>query len=822
MDQAEQKHGEQFAQSLKNLEEVKRVADLHIAETIKDALDSHLQKHKAELESLEDQLAKEQTSRLGAASSIQELQSEISTLQDLVATEKQTSAEATRRAEQQHADILKDKEQASSEKDERILNLEHQIRDLSTAFSNEIEEAKSGAQEQKAFLESELLSLREKLDEHEADQELASTAHERTLAEKDRQLSGLGQTIEGLQTKIQQLHETKTQDVDETKSDLIGEHDRLISDLQRIQREGIDTMVLAYKQKLDSSQQDHLTYKADNDQTVAELRDSLQWSESALEGVRTVSTESFEIVDNLKMNIRDLESERDEIRAAKMSLENAFNQASDEILSLKKSLETIDDKNLSKDEQHLMAVQKVKDELDATATELQNLRESHVESMESHKKKSDGVLQDLQRSYDELLATWNQAEIEHPMKLEKLAGEHKETLKKHAQDLEDLKLYHSKDIDELKAQFERHRAQDRQSFTESHAEKTVKTEKKHIRDINELQQLHEARIISLRNELEGAENDRSLVAQKAHAGTVSDLQSQVEEQKQKSEELRSQLVHAQTEVTQATEEVAGLAASLDEAKKALLDTTESDRMQQEMFELTKQHADEVIRIQENTAADNEKREKERKQGAEVRDRLVAESERLRTELQAANDKTAEQQKLVKVQANKAQEANQKLSAVCQAADRHKKENRKTLDELKSAQDELEKLKAERSEIKEELADVSKQLDALEAALKAERQNCAKLGVQLHEAQAASEKHATRVREVECALKVTTAELVELQTKRPNGNAYSASPAPKSGLRSSRWGVLDHIDEDDSSGEGQDMGFGSVIEGNVGLVFSHIF
>lgn len=838
LDEAENKHKDHLAQSIKNLEKVKRVAILHNEEKTKDALGSQLQKHASDLEGLERQLANERTGGLEAASSIRELQSEISTLQTLLSEGRQMSADATQRADQQRADIFEEKEHLIIEKDERILDLQQKILDLQTTKSRELEDAKAVALEQEGSMESELISLREKLREYEANQESFSAAHERILGEKDGQIDGLGQAIEHLQSKLQHIHETKARDVDKAKLELIGEHDRLISDLRRTHREEIDAMMLTHGYELETRHKEQLGYTAENDKTVTELRDLLRLSESALEGAKIENADNFETVDTLKMRIHSLELEGEDFRAAKTSTNDALQQASNEILSLKKTLETIGNEDQSKNEQHMMAVKKIKDELEATsrtlkensfkeqsvkemhAKVLQSLREKHVEDIEALKKKTDETIQDLQQGYDELLASWNQAEKEHPVELKNVATEHKVALDRHAQDLDNLKVAHSKETEELKAQFERHRAQDRQSSIESHAEKAIKSEKKYLRDINELQQLHEGRYISLRNELEDAENEKSLAAQKAHATALADLQSQLEAEALKLEEFRSQLANAQVEASQATEKVAGLAAALEKANTSLLDTTESDRLRQEIVELTKQHEHEHSNIQENLVLENEKREKERKQGAEVRDRLVAESERIRIELLAANDKTKEQQKLMNVSANKAQEANRKLSAVCQAADRHKVENRKVLEELQSTRDELEKMKSERSETKtEEFRDISQQLEALKTAAEAGRQKCVKLEEQLHEAQAVSEKHAIRVREVECALKVTTAELVELQTERPNGTAFSASPAPKSGLRSSRWGVLDHMDEEDDSGVRQNLEFGSHIEGNVRSLFT---
>ncbi|KAL9002326.1 MAG: hypothetical protein Q9188_004733 [Gyalolechia gomerana] len=87
-------------------------------------------------------------------------------------------------------------------------------------------------------------------------------------------------------------------------------------------------------------------------------------------------------------------------------------------------------------------------------------------------------------------------------------------------------------------------------------------------------------------------------------------------------------------------------------------------------------------------------------------------------------------------------------------------------------------------------------------------------------QKAKESHKMQVRELESALKVTTAELVELRTDRPNSSSHSGSPIPRSGLRSSRWAKTNGrgSGSGSGSGEGDDAlvgeGLSSHIQGQV--------
>ncbi|KAL8845495.1 MAG: hypothetical protein Q9176_000131 [Flavoplaca citrina] len=75
----------------------------------------------------------------------------------------------------------------------------------------------------------------------------------------------------------------------------------------------------------------------------------------------------------------------------------------------------------------------------------------------------------------------------------------------------------------------------------------------------------------------------------------------------------------------------------------------------------------------------------------------------------------------------------------------------------------------------------------------------KLADQLRTAQAMNDQKTTRIRELESALKVTTAELVELQTERPSESSDSEVPSRRLSLRLSRWPKTDSSSDGQSSG-----------------------
>lgn len=857
--EAEARLAEHTAQSIKDVEEAKRVTTLSNAEEAKSTLNIQLQKHATALESLERQLAEERSSGLDAASRIQNMHSELTGLQDRLSETNQRHNDILQNRDDDHS-VEKGKTSATNHQE--ILELHREIELLKTNHNNRVKEATITATEESSALQSELATLRESFDNLEALRHSDSIAYSENLTSKDREIVGLERVVDDLQNLAQQTHEAKEKAVDEAKLDIIQEHDRIVSDLHKKQRKAIDAMALAHEKNMETHRKDQSISMDKTESTMIELKNSLKHSESALEAAKVAQRETSETADALNLKVRALESERDDAQVSKISMEDALQQASGEILNLKKTLESIGSDSQNKDEQHQLAIKNMKDEMESIAKaledestekssysetlaeELKALRQSHAVELEEAEKRSNAALQDLQKTHDNLLATSSQAEKERSVNLEKMMADHIEALDKHAQDLEDLKTAHSKEMDELKCHAEHHRAQDILSINSSHAEKTAKAEQKYQLDVDELQQQHEKKYVSLRSAIETAEREKTLLARTAHDSALSDLQAQLDhyrellvEAEQQSrrlkemqddgssaakfeelnwqlEQARAEVEQARAEVAQAKEEVRNLVAAAEEASQALPDTTESDRLRQEISELINNHAAEISKIHENIELESERREKERKQGAEVRDRLVAESERLRHELLDTIEMAKEHQGTMHISTAMLQEANQKLSTARHVADRHKSEHRKALEELSATQGQLEELKLAHSQMEaKRSSDISQEFEALKVDLAAKREHSAKLEERLREAQA---MHSTRVREMESALKVTTAELVELKTERPNGSAVAASPACKSGLRSSRWAVMDNDQSSDGGAkEGEDLG--SYIEGNVGFL-----
>lgn len=803
-------------------------------------MDSKLQNLTSELAELNLQLSQERANGVSSASTIQGLQSEVSSLEQLLSETDQKHNEVIRKLdelEKQRLITLKGKEDAIGKRDDNISRLESEIRELQANSAQHLEKIKSASLEKSNALEDDLASARERLHQLEVSHQEADTEHRKILEAKQEEIRDSRLVIEDFKTQMQQLKVKIEQGIDEAKTEFLKDHDKSVFELQDKHSEEVQTLTERHKKELETLQDGHQDSLLKLQTEKSDIQNSLEVSESELATVKVQNTEASETIDALNAKLRTVRSERDDAQAAKTSSDEALQQASDEIRSLKKCLDTIGEENGNRENEHLKAIRQIKDELEAAANlldeekaeakskseahmaQLQKLQTNHTEAIEELERNGEGKLQDLQKVFDELLKSSKQAGQDHPVELERLKAVHRQVVDKHVQDFESLRLTHHKEMDELRSNAERVQSEHALKLDSSHTERIAQTEKKFEQNINELQRQHDERCAALRNELEAAEKERFEVAQQAHDTALSELTSQLQHQTgrlnhteeqlrvtkeahdewvspdkltdilQQVEELKLQLENAHAELEKSKDDVTTLAAALEDSSKVA-----SDRLQHETSQLKNQSAVEVSKLQETIALENEKREKERKQGAEVRDRLAAELERLGLELISVHERVAEQQKVIDLSAIELVKVNQVLETALEALQRHENNCLEARNGLKDAQAEIEELRmanlqAEKN--KEAASDLTLKIEKLQKAADVERERTSTLEDQLRETQIISEKHAARAQEVESALQVTTEKLVKLQTERLN--------------------------EISVTGGKEDEDLGPVIEGNVGFL-----
>ena len=735
----------------------------------------------------------------------------------------QCSAEAAKKLESEvHAYTLKLEKlerDFAAEKEKGVLaasvseELRLEIDGLQINRAHELEEVERVSLKRHQDLEFELSALRDQLSTSEMSHQAVISSHDRETEGKDEEIKKLAEVIDEFQAQMQDIHEQKERAVDETKLDLIEEHEKVVSDLHKKNHEDAIEVALANEQKLDALQAEHenalRSAEAKWTEDIRMLEDLLEVSEAAKESAELTVAEGRTVIGSLEVQVASLKSERDEVSAGKSLLDDAFKHASNKIPSFKETLQTLEDNIKDKDKLHTAAITKLVEQLaDATealeerSTERELMLQSHAEeinklttlhsvNIQTLESRRQDALLDLQKDFADVQARLNQAEKSHGVELRTIKYELAETVNNHAKDLANLQATQAKEA----------------------WVQLVQIENTHREEICALVESQDQICKSLREELK-LSNEQLQQLKDSHDGPTS--AERCEALVKEVDVLKTEVANSQVEFARANVEIARLTTEVEEARRTLQDSTESDHLRYEMFELTKQHAAEISRIQHEADLEIEKRAKERRQGAEVMDRLVTETEKLRNDLSAA--KSEIEQYVQDLRATKAerQEAMNRNAADHEVIELHKAEHRKATDELQLLRQEVEKLKRPNSQGRtDNPTPHSQELEALQIAADTERQQNAKLRNQLQEAKASAERQTTKLREVESALKVTTAELVEAQTVRPHGSEYSTSQAPSSGLRLSRWANTDVADQAANSQSKQDENFGFTIAGNVG-------
>ncbi len=870
LSEGERRRKDQLESSQKDFEEVKRIAEAEGSQKVAEALESQTQEHARNIKLLEDSLAHEKRNGIDVASKFEQMEAEVTNLKLLLKEEQRRSNRLEQDVGTQQENAVKELNEALNIKDKEISNLENEIEDLQTTQNRELDELEASALAKESLLEAEVDSLRSKMREFETVSSSASASHGEILQSKDREIVHQNQVIEDLQNKIQQLHEVKEREIEEVKNSLISEHDETMSRFRREQETALSTLRDASREKAEEKAHLHQrdkesleeqklaldelqkklvettalnanlessmeAMKSAKTMEIKDYQDKLEKSEKALEEMQLAQRKADEALNSVKAKIGILESEMEKAKSEKLSAQEALEASSREVDSLKKTLATLENASNDSDKQHVTAVEKLKDELDATARslhdrtkehgtaseahiqELKSVKASHGKEIKALEKKNREALRVLQKTHDDLLAKHEHTIKEHSGTTSAQKAELADALDKHAKALENLQTAHAEELTEVQSQIRGSDDSQRQQ------EKDFTSIRKELEDSITVQKTHEAALADLKTQLEEQNKVLAYTEQQLHEARASPNQEEFEKAKEavkEMEELRRLLTDAQSKAAQDKEAIGKLTSAVEEASDVSLNVAEAERLREKMYELTEQHAAEISKFQETASLGIDKREEERKHEAEIRDRLIDELQRSKTDITADKEEMGKRQRALDAYTQEVEELRQELTALRTSEEHLQTELRKTIGELEAYQAEAQSAKA--SAVEPNAVDpptTGQILDALKAGADAERGQNATLKERLLQADLAVEKHATRIRELESALKVTTAELVEMRTNRSGGSEYSGSPAPEAVLRSSLWPIPDSGNQRESKAVMVGEELGSSIVGRVGCPFT---
>ena len=915
LEEAETKHSQYIEKSLQNVERAKMASIGKGSQETTRLLQDQQRAHEESLKALHDRLNAEKTTGSDAASRVETLLSELTNLKSQFEKERQRMTKQREDARTQFEIILKEKDELIEMKEGDTLTMQRELEQLVITHNRELEDAEATSSQQVLELQRIEKDARQQIRKLEAD--LATTIEERQNIQRTTgsEISSMGRVVESLQDELQILKERKDREIDALKVRLIREHDETMKKVQAKHE-------LALQAAKEDANQRSLSVASDHNEELQHLRLSLEKARQEHNEALSILTASKS---ELQQNLENVRAESSSTAETKSLLEKALEDASAEIASLKKVLETFDKDSQGKEEQHESIITKMREDLERTAqilqekslessdltqkhsAELESIRKSHADEINAIRTesagKADGVLKNLQEKHDLLERNLQKAQDSSETSLNSLKADHTEMIGRLAES-------HSHELEELKQNQASDHEQARTTAEIAAAEKVEEAEKKHREAINELSHQHDENLAGIREDHQKALldlQDQVLQHRKDLANAENELQSSRElhssterdtREKHVEElgELQSQIAVAQSNAAQSRlaferlqeekvqieavnkqqstelqdlrqllaedkETIERLTSASEEADRMLSDTSEATALKEELESLRRSHELEMAKLQETMSIEAEKREKERKQGAEVRDRLVGqltELEKFRTEFPAAKDLAQEHLRAAEVARTEAKGAQEKLNSAimehknqqaeasekldktlallhdietgqkdlsteCEkamlAAKEHEDHHQKALAELEKVRAELAAAKNKRLSQTAVGSEIMQELDALQIIADKERDKNDRLKKQIAEIGATAEAHATRVREMEAALKVTTAELTEMKTKRADGREFATTPVSKKGLRTSRWPAESNDDgfvEVEGESEGEEMG--SSIEGTVGLPF----
>ena len=832
---SEKRISEQFR---RDIEEAKRNALTQSFKETAPVLEAQQKAHRDAIEELEEKLTSETKKERLAAVGLQTYVAEASRLHVQLEEERKRSENHLQGVEKRFKGIVEEKDDLINSKEREISSIKDKHAKERISYNRQLKEAKLGPKLRLKDLESKLVASDCRILELGDAAEVAGDKHHSSLRAKEHEIMCLGKVIENLQDQVQDVQQSKEQGLDTAKFQMVQEHHNA---LQKLQTEH----ELELKRSQDEADQRAAAWAAVHEKEISGLRKA---NEEDQQDHEVALAELLVSRNELRQELQTLETDKGFLLIGKQELEQALEDASREVSGLKKVLEVLDKDSRDKDEQHSLAIKRLKDDMDSTAKKLDEkskestsenhnvkmeaLRTLHIKEIEALKAdsrvKSDSAIKELQANYDALLETWKSSEQSHPMALDEIKAQHLKSL-------EDVQTSHATEIEEMKECLERKFSQIKQDDDAKYAEKTATFEEEHERDMNDMQQQHEKAYAAVQQDHEKALSelrDQVIQGRKALADAENKLQAMREaqsnthakektENEQELEKLRVELETAKSNAARDKETIDKLAVATEEVKKTVPDSSEADRLKEEISKLKKQHAAEVSEIQETLRTENEKRNMERKQGAEVRDRLaneLRELEGVRKELPSVREEAERYQMAAELARLEMHEVDSRLQQALAASQDHEASHRDLSVEVDKLRTELGNLKTKTAGSKghsKKLSSHSHELEAFQIMADKEREYTDKLKKQLDEASAAADRHATRVREVEAALKVTTAELTEMRTRRANGQEFTTSPAPKGRIRTSRW-ISESSQENrgtESDWSGGDLG--SHIEGTVG-------
>lgn len=459
---------ERAEHSLKALEDAKRAVteseDINTAQLLEDEKSLHSKV----VEALKNDLALEREA-------IRESANKVSLLEREIEEQKSNLAAATSEAGVYEKSIEACQDQLASRERELqgqgsvIKSLQDEIAALQLAKMAETEALKRSSEDKVAELQEQIAALKIASD-RSSEESAASDAHaQQELVRQEKEISNLEQVIERLQDEVQDVHESKSTELDEKLLEIRQEHDQAIKVLKAEHQVSIDGLAKSHNnivEKLGIEARNNRTAHERELQTLSdersELRKSLETNTQLLKATRgdfetrmqEVETKHNEALQTANEQLQKAENAlSDSQQLLQQTREDSEQTTATTVKMLKEEISALQGRSandaaaLRNARGDLEAAQKqaesLKQALEKTERDSQSKQEHHTEKMEKIIAEAEAVAKALSEKSESLIS----AEKDHARTVEEITFRHKVDLESVRSDL---KQKHEHALNELK------------------------------------------------------------------------------------------------------------------------------------------------------------------------------------------------------------------------------------------------------------------------------------------------------------------------------------------------------------------------------------
>ena len=414
---------------------------------------------------------------------------------------KNDSDDKIARKEREHSQQMNEMHSLQVRKDQQAAAIaQRQESDTTSVLRSHVEkiqDLEAAASERESEFETQTNLYVHKIQELQAESIKQATDHESEVQKHDEEIAQMRTVIEKLQDRVRDIHESKDREVEMQRFQLTQEHDKTMSDLRFKHEEAllkerdtgakdISELVEKHAQELndlqaqsgllverlkeqleisrtgrDTSEDAQRKARQDTEHHIQDLEQRIQASNLQAEEAKSALGEAKDLLNSLRDELTETRSQRDRLQEVGASASELLYKSQREIGDLRKSIDTLERNR----DDHLATIDKIRGELDATATllieketELTVTRDRHdalVHELKSaHGKKveeSNRVIDDLHFVQNDLIHRANREEEHYGLEIRRLQSQHDQALDASRDELIGLKKKLEEELQDAKA-----------------------------------------------------------------------------------------------------------------------------------------------------------------------------------------------------------------------------------------------------------------------------------------------------------------------------------------------------------------------------------